>query len=561
MNPCRNAILVMIGCLSVSAIGAMGQSEILRYPVSQAADGSLAVVSFNGKSDRLVLPPDVRDGYRFSWQGSYYELVTYASGRFAVISPDPYLKGKSLGHSLYLNRSSNPSAPIPEWVTDDRVLLTGLPQYSGRLALRYSKESQASTKQLSVDAILRDSIQSFVLSGVANPSDADKAAAAALAADLSSALAPRSEFSTYWIKFSKTDPSARPKDMDFISVRKVYGLVVVPEAYFSKALQDLRAAMEAGRAPAYSSPNAYRLFEVLASALPGTREGTGLERPTPSPVSTAETLEVLRDIPAARASRPDAVAVVIGNRSYKAAGVPAADSAAGDSEIVRAYLTTALGFPPENVVLLSDATLADFNGTFGTASVSEGRLFRRVKPGLSDVFVFYSGRGALSRDGTTAYLLPVDCDPALVQLGGYSLETLFGNLAKLRYRTLTLVLETSFAAEVSREGLPATGAGPASRPDLEAIAGVLPRENVAVFLAAEIGQTSYRYAEKGLSLFTYCFAKGIQEMSVVRPASISAGALSTYIRERVEALAKGFFGREQAPAFYGDPGLVLVEPR
>ena len=67
-----------------------------------------------------------------------------------------------------------------------------------------------------------------------------------------------------------------------------------------------------------------------------------------------------------------------------------------------------------------------------------------VRAGQSEVFVFYSGHGVPGEAGS-GFLLPVDGDPGKAQLTGYGIETLVGNLNKLKARTVNLALDTCFS--------------------------------------------------------------------------------------------------------------------
>ncbi|HRY78873.1 MAG TPA: hypothetical protein P5313_00520 [Spirochaetia bacterium] len=265
------ALMFLVSALSLSA---MGTAEELRFPVRQSADGELTVISTAGhKVERMSLPAFSPDGYRFSWQGSFYELATYPSGRFAVLSLDKYLKGRTLGHTVFLKGRSDPEKPIPEWVTDERLLLTGLPQYSGFLALRYSRASMASTKKLTVERVLRDTILPFVVSTLENPSDSDRATAAILADDLARSLSSGSRLSTYWIEILRRAPNAAPKDTDFVSTRKIYALVEVPIEGCLEAIAELQRSAGAGDAPEYASPSGVGMLEALSAFL---RKETGI---------------------------------------------------------------------------------------------------------------------------------------------------------------------------------------------------------------------------------------------------------------------------------------------
>ncbi len=260
------AAILLLG-MSLSAF-AMGAAEVLRYPVRTSSDGSLAVISTTGgKVERMNLPASSQDGYRFSWQGSFYELVTYSTGRYAVMALDPYLKGRSLRHALYMKGRENPRSPIPEWVTDERLLLSDLPQYAGVLALRYSKASMASTKKLSTEQVLRDTIQPFLVSTLGNPSDADRATAAILADDLTLKLASQARLSTYWIEVLRRDPDGAPKDTSYVSTRKIYALVELPFDVCLAAVADLQRTAESGGAPEYAGPSGAGMLANLSELL------------------------------------------------------------------------------------------------------------------------------------------------------------------------------------------------------------------------------------------------------------------------------------------------------
>lgn len=264
----RRSLPVFLFLVSALALSAMGTTEELRFPVRQSADGLLTVISTpGGKVERLSLPASSRDGYRFSWHGSFYELVTYPSGRFAVLSLDKYLKGRTLGHTVFLKDRSDPEKPIPEWVTDERLLLTGLPQYSGFLALRYSKASMASTKRLTVEQVLRDTVLPFLISTLENPSDLDRATAAILADDLALVLSSKSRLSTYWMEILRRAPNAAPKDTDYVSTRKIYALVEVPIGECLEAVAGLQRSAGSGSAPEYASPSGARMLETLSDFL------------------------------------------------------------------------------------------------------------------------------------------------------------------------------------------------------------------------------------------------------------------------------------------------------
>jgi hypothetical protein len=119
----------------------------------------------------------------------------------------------------------------------------------------------------------------------------------------------------------------------------------------------------------------------------------------------------------------DAVAVIIGNKTYQN-GVPEVSYAHNDASAIKAYLINTLGYSERNVIDLRDTSQADLIGMFGTDDNYRGRLFGMVRAGRSDVTVFYSGHGVPGIQDKRGYLLPVNADPDLVELNGYPIDRL-----------------------------------------------------------------------------------------------------------------------------------------
>ncbi len=121
------------------------------------------------------------------------------------------------------------------------------------------------------------------------------------------------------------------------------------------------------------------------------------------------------DLHEAKEENRHAVAVIIGNRNYSAAnrGVPDVDYARNDAELMFNYITKTLGYRKGNIIYMKDATQADLVSTFGTSDNPKGKLYDWIRPGESDVFIYYSGHGAPSPNHGRGYLLPVNTPQAL----------------------------------------------------------------------------------------------------------------------------------------------------
>lgn len=260
------------------------------------------------------------------------------------------------------------------------------------------------------------------------------------------------------------------------------------------------------------------------------------------------------------ADNGDSIAVVIGNRSYKQT-VPV-DYAHNDAEAMRAYLVQRLGYRDANVFVLKDATLNEFNQVFGTErNPQSGRLWRSVREGRSNVFVYYSGHGVPDLATRQPFLLPEDGNPNQGE-SGYALETLYRNLDLVKRkigsgRQLVVMVDACFTGETGRKGesllaVSAPGFAPA-RPKAES--GI-------VRLVATSGATPANWDEANrLGLLTSRFLMGVSGLADAgdRPGGdgrITWAELKGYLTREVEEAARRASGREQVPEV-DDAPIVL----
>ncbi|MBM3572121.1 MAG: caspase family protein, partial [Alphaproteobacteria bacterium] len=154
---------------------------------------------------------------------------------------------------------------------------------------------------------------------------------------------------------------------------------------------------------------------------------------------------------AAAAANPDAVAVIIGNKTYRDR-VPAVEFAHNDAAAIKRFVVERLGYRDGNVIEVRDATLGDLRRVFGSEASPRGQLANWVKPGRSDVVVFYSGHGVPGLQDRRGYLLPVDGDANLAESTGYAIDLLYANLARIEARAVTVFLDACFSGD-SPKGL------------------------------------------------------------------------------------------------------------
>ena len=155
----------------------------------------------------------------------------------------------------------------------------------------------------------------------------------------------------------------------------------------------------------------------------------------------------LQLVPALAAKNKDAIAVIIGNKDYTSS-IPTVEFAHRDADAFKVFVTDVLGYLPDNIIDLRDATKAQLESAFGNRVTHEGKLWRYLHPkGKSDVMVFYSGHGVPGLRDRKGYLLPVDADPDTPEINGYPLDTLIANLAKLEARSVTVFLDACFSGD------------------------------------------------------------------------------------------------------------------
>lgn len=292
------------------------------------------------------------------------------------------------------------------------------------------------------------------------------------------------------------------------------------------------------------------------AAAPETREATGSRPNAPAPPVPLLPLP----LPRAVAENTAGIAVIIGNRDYAKAGkdVPDIDYAGRDAEAINQYATTSLGFRPGNIIRLDNATQADLIATFGSESNPHGKLMDWVKPGESEVFVYYSGHGAPSLSSGKGYLLPVDADPAKIELNGYGLDLLYANLAEIKAKSTTVVIDACFSGS--------SGGGAviksASSIALETTASPAP-QGATVLTASAGSEIASWDKEQGHGLFTRSFLEGVGGRADRAPIGnsdqrITLEELGRYLRDEVTYHARRLYGREQHPQISGDRTQILV---
>lgn len=245
-------------------------------------------------------------------------------------------------------------------------------------------------------------------------------------------------------------------------------------------------------------------------------------------------------------SRPDDIAVIIGNANYETGNdIPDVMPAYADAEGIRQYVTQTLGIREDNIIFLKDATQAAMFSTFGSETNPKGQLFNYVKAGKSRVFVYYSGHGAPGGGDGGSYLIPTDAQASLIDLNGYPLKTLYSNLSKIPAKSVTVVLEACFSG-ASQVGTVIAKASSVYVKPKEA--NIYP--NITVIAAGDSNQIASWEKDSSSGLFTKYFLKGMSGEADVNPfgnedGKVGYDELGRYLNETLTYYARRYYGRDQ----------------
>ena len=276
----------------------------------------------------------------------------------------------------------------------------------------------------------------------------------------------------------------------------------------------------------------------------------------PEKLPPTYSVDVDTDIPKTGMKNLNSIAVIIGNKNYQHRDVPPVDFAIRDASAVKDYVVNTLGYREGNVIFKKNATKAEFLKIFGEEKDPKGKLYKWVKPGKSDVFIYYAGHGAPDIESKQGYFVPVDSDPQYVKLTGYPLDTFYKNLSQLKAKSIIVVIDACFSGS-SEKGMLLKGISPML---IEVSNPLIAMDNATIFTSASGEQVSTWYPEKKHSLFTYYFLKALKgEGDLNKDKKLLVNEIYDYINEHVPYMARKLTGREQNPQLMGNKELILIQ--
>ncbi|MDE7334978.1 MAG: caspase family protein, partial [Muribaculaceae bacterium] len=227
------------------------------------------------------------------------------------------------------------------------------------------------------------------------------------------------------------------------------------------------------------------------------------------------------------------VALIIANENYaNAANVP---SAYNDGEAVKEYCHKVLGMPENNIIYLSDATLAPIYGALRN-------LKNRVDAldGRAEVFVYYAGHGFPDEQTKSAFILPVD-GYATAPETCLELSKVYDDLGKMNAASVMVFLDACFSGAErgsSDAMLVKDGRTVVIKPKASA-----PKGNMMILTATSDKETALPYAEKNHGLFTYYLLKHLQETK----GNTTPKELSDYVIANVKRQSNFINSKPQTP--------------
>ncbi len=272
-------------------------------------------------------------------------------------------------------------------------------------------------------------------------------------------------------------------------------------------------------------------------------------------IGTDPAIDIEIGIPYHKTVKADAIAVIIGNKNYRHPDIPEVSFAQRDAAVMKEYLVKALGFKEGNILYETDATQGTLFSLFGTEK-KDGKLQHYIRPGKSEVFIYYSGHGAPHPETKSAYLVPVDSDPANIDLNGYALDLFYKKLNKLDATRIQVVIDACFSGS-SANGMLLKNISPVF---IEVEAESQLNDKITLFTSASGEQVSSWYPDKKHSLYTYYFLKGLKGAADRNSdRAVTAGELQEYLQHEVSYMARKLNSREQTPGLQtADPQQVLI---
>lgn len=258
-------------------------------------------------------------------------------------------------------------------------------------------------------------------------------------------------------------------------------------------------------------------------------------------------IDVESNIPILRGSTPNAAALIVTNENY-APDLEKRNYSYRDGQLMKAYLTDALGYPEQNIFELSD--ISEEEELFRTLSE-----IKNVSNDSTEIFVYLSGYGSVDTSGDNPLLEFIGAAPLDDSNPEISLEKLFSQIAGLSSAKTLVLADIDFSSKIGPNQFSANE----SQRILRRNAAVLTRGNAqtSLLIGTQLGYPSSMYYSTGAEdkkhhIFPYFFAKALQE----RRTNLSD--IYQYLERNISYTARRLFDRPQDPVLFGSTTMDLT---
>jgi hypothetical protein len=245
----------------------------------------------------------------------------------------------------------------------------------------------------------------------------------------------------------------------------------------------------------------------------------------------------------------DAVAIIIGIQDYRR--VPKADFASNDARVFYDYAIRGLGVRPENVKLLTDDQADDV----AILGAFKNWLPLKSRKAKTDVYVFYSGHGYPSDDGSSLYFLPHGVDRQFLDRTAIKQFEIVNALQAVSPRSVTLFLDACYSGQSRTGETLLAGARPIL---IQPKASTFP-SNFTVLSASAPEQIASSSPDLKHGIFSYFLMKGMEgEADQNKDGAITVQEMQAYLLDSVGRKAMSI-NRTQQPQLVGDQSRVLMQ--
>lgn len=249
--------------------------------------------------------------------------------------------------------------------------------------------------------------------------------------------------------------------------------------------------------------------------------------------------DVDQNIPYNEPTNLNTFVVVIANEDYTRE--MKVEFAKNDGTIFAKYCQRTLGIPPENIHLITNATLNDMRHEIRWLS-----QVLKTRGGQAKAIVYYAGHGIPDESSKAAYLLPVDGYGTDVGTG-YALAQLYADLCSSPAQEVLLFLDACFSGSTREGKMLAESRGVALKVRSEE-----PLGNMVVFSAAKGDETAYPYMKQSHGLFTYYLLQALKDSK----GNVTLKELGDYLTKKVSQMSIVINGKTQTPTISSSKQVV-----